>query len=135
MIRREDIVLEARRWIGTRYKHQGRSLAGVDCAGLIIKVAHNLQLTTHDEANYARRPNGYAMMRSLEMHASSVKRDPLPGDILLFSFQGFPQHLGIRSNTGMIHSFATARKVVEHAYDDLWKSRLVAVYEYPGVTD
>ena len=135
MTLRADIVLEARRWIGTRYKHQGRSLAGVDCAGLIIKVAHNLNLSTHDEANYGRNPNGYAMMRSLEGHAVKVKRQPMAGDILLFSFQGFPRHLGIRSDTGMIHSFATARKVVEHAYDDLWKSRLVAVYEYPGVTD
>jgi cell wall-associated NlpC family hydrolase len=135
MITRVDIVMEARRWLGVRYKHQGRTVAGVDCAGLIIKVAHNLRVSKHDETNYARRPHGHDLMNSLNTHAIRVQREALPGDILLFSFQGFPQHLGIRTDKGIIHSFATARKVVEHTYDNLWRSRLVYVYEFPGVID
>jgi cell wall-associated NlpC family hydrolase len=132
---RQDIVYVARLWIGVRYKHQGRSLAGIDCAGLIIKVAHHFGVSDHDETTYPRRPNAASMIASLESHAKKVKREPLPGDIMLLSFEGFTQHLAIRSDRGMIHSYALARKVVEHPIDDVWRSRLVMVYEYPGVTD
>ena len=135
MVTRADIVMEARRWIGTRYKHQGRSTAGIDCAGLIIKVAHNLGLSTHDETNYARRPDGYAMLRSLNGNAVRVNRPCKPGDIILLSFQDYPQHLAIVSDTGMIHSYALARKVVEHGLDDVWRKRIIHAYEFPGVTD
>ncbi len=44
-----------------------------------------------------------------------------------------PQHLGIVSDIGVIHSYAKARAVVEHALDPLWRSRIRGAYRFRGV--
>jgi hypothetical protein len=33
----------------------------------------------------------------------------------------------------MIHAYAWSRKVVEHRLDDVWRRRIVALFELPGV--
>lgn len=133
MITRADILTEARRFIGARWQHQGRSLHAVDCAGLVIRVAHNLALTTFDTRDYARRPDSYEMIKLLDTHMKKIKTDGQPGDVLLLSFQNVAQHLAILSDKGMIHAYAHARKVVEVPLGD-WKNKIVDIYEFPGVT-
>jgi len=39
-----DVVAQARKYMGVRWAHQGRSPAGMDCAGLVIRVAQDLGL-------------------------------------------------------------------------------------------
>ncbi len=55
-----------------------------------------------------------------------------PTDIALFSIDGLPQHMGIISDfgsgLGLIHAYAPAKKVVEHALDDFWCSKMVCAY-------
>ena len=71
-ITREMIVAEARSWIGTAFKHQGRmkksygNRGGCDCIGLIVGVAKVLQLSSgqgwmldyYDNRHYHRLPHG-----------------------------------------------------------------------------
>ena len=43
MITRDEFVLEARRWIGTPYRHQASMIgSGADCLGLVRGVWRNL---------------------------------------------------------------------------------------------
>lgn len=135
MITREQIVSEARSFLGARWQHQGRTINAVDCAGLVIKVAHNLKLSAFDETNYARRPDSYRLIELLEEHMIRKPGQPKPGDVLLLSFQGAAQHLAICTQVGMLHAYAPARKVVEHGLNDDWRKKIVDVYGYPGVTD
>jgi cell wall-associated NlpC family hydrolase len=135
MITRPQIITEARKFLGARWQHQGRTPTAIDCAGLIIKVAHNLGITDFDETNYARRPDSLRLMELLNQHAVKTKSHGQPGDILLLSFQGAAQHLAIMTDIGMIHAYAAARKVVEHAVNEQWRSRIVDIYQYPGVKD
>jgi len=60
-----------------------------------------------------------------------------PADVVLLKFEKDPQHVAIISDykignddyaLGIIHSYASARKVVEHRFDKLWKERIVAAY-------
>ncbi len=132
---REKIVEEARKYLGVRFRHQGRNVAGIDCAGLILNVGNDLGLIHYQETGYARRPNSYAMLNSLNQNLQIVEGEPQAGDIMLFSYVGRPQHLGIRTDRGMIHAFANARKVVEHELDATWRERIVSVYKFPGVND
>ena len=45
MITKEDVVREAKTWLGTPFHHQGRLKGvGVDCAGVIVCVAKELKL-------------------------------------------------------------------------------------------
>lgn len=146
----DAIITEARSWLGTRFHHQGRVKAtathkgGVDCIGLVLGVADALHIKTKDgsgkllshfdEKGYHRLPDGHYLQAVLERHLHPLLvEDAKPGDILLFSFDKNPQHVGIRSEVGIIHCYAEARKVVEHRLDAVWQKRAVAAYRFEGV--
>lgn len=137
---RDAIVAAARSYIGCRYHHQGRNRAGIDCAGLVVAVARDVGLSAADMSGYARIPDGKALKAHLDGQAKQVPiSQRQPGDILLMKFErGLPQHLAIVTDYGMIHAYAGTRKtgeVVEHRIDDMWATRILAVYQYPGVDE
>lgn len=140
-----DIAACARSWIGTRFHHQGRlkksdthgggHRGGVDCLGLLIGVSNELGLpfSQYDKTDYPHYPDTKKLRDILsavmqELPISDIK----PGDILLLSVDGNPQHLAITSEISgapaMIHSYAPARGVVEHEIDAWWRSRIIAAF-------
>jgi len=135
MIERTDIINEARSWVGTPYHHQGRLKGiGCDCVGLVIGVAQRFGISQFDTSDYGRIPDPVRMKALLDEHLDVVPVDDhQPGDIGWIRFVKDPQHLVIFSDCGIIHSYANARKCVEHGFDTEWKRRLVAVYRYRGV--
>ena len=135
MLTKSDIVLEAKTWIGTPFKHQGRIKGiGVDCVGLIIGVAHYFKLTEFDYTHYSHTPDGYLMQQLLDQHLESIAiHAAKPGDIVLMRFDTEPQHVGILSDYGIIHAYAQVRRCVEHRLDGVWQSRIVGAYAYPNV--
>lgn len=134
MIPRAAITAAARQYLGVRYHHQGRARAGMDCAGLIVCVARDLGIPAQDMVGYGRLPVGDALRQTLDEQAVRVPHYR-EGDILLIRFHTEPQHLAIVTDKGMIHSYAAARKVVEHRIDSHWASRVVAAYSFPGVAE
>jgi cell wall-associated NlpC family hydrolase len=132
MTTRQQIVDESRKWIGTRWIHQGRSRAGVDCVGLVIRVAHALNLSTFDTADYSRQPDPVRMRALLAEHMTPVIHPQL-GDVLLMRFEKEPQHVAIVTDIGIIHAYAQARRVCEHRLDSVWQSRVVGAYQFKGI--
>jgi cell wall-associated NlpC family hydrolase len=133
MMSRAAIVAEARTWVDTPWKHQGRLKGvGVDCGGLIIGVGQALGLLDFTvKPQYGRQPNWRELEAILREHLDSQPFAGVkPGDILAFAFIGEPQHLGICTGDGLIHSYAQARKVVEHRLDDVWLERLRSIWTY-----
>jgi cell wall-associated NlpC family hydrolase len=59
---RTDIVAAARTYLGVPWRHQGRTRAGLDCAGLIVMVARDLALSDYDSTAYGRRAQGHAFL-------------------------------------------------------------------------
>ena len=149
----DSVIAEARSWLGTRFHHQGRAKktaahpGGVDCIGLIVGVANALNLkdktgnliTTCDHAAYGHQPDSGKLEHALD--AALIVRDAAiiqPADIVLFHFDCAPQHVGIagqypQGGMSLIHAYAQARKVVEHRFDNLWRSRISAVYCFPEI--
>lgn len=131
----------AREYIGTRWQHQGRIKGvGIDCIGLIICVAHDLKLSDFDSSNYSRQPAGDRMHITMAAEMDVVPREQMaPGDVVLMRFGEEPQHVGIITDIGgrlgIIHAFAQRRMVVEHGLDDVWDSRIVAVYRFKEVSE
>lgn len=141
----QSLIVAAREWIGTPFHHQGRVKSangirgGVDCLGLLIGVAKELDLhvasiplATLDSKQYGHIPDGDALEYALRKWLMPVT-DPRAGDIALMRFDGNPQHLGIISNypndgLGLIHAYAHARKVVEHSFNDEWKEKVVVLF-------
>lgn len=113
-----NIIAAARRWIGTPWRHQGRSASGVDCVGLLVMIARELGLSVKDETGYRRRQDGRRLFdilsRELQLSAITNWKN---GDIGLFKECGFPVHVGFlaREDTTetVIHAHARRRQVVE----------------------
>lgn len=133
MATRQDIVNAARSYLGVRWRHQGRSREGVDCIGLVIRVAHDLGLSAYDTVAYSRIPDGHYLQDELEHNMQRVLGPAAIGDVLLMRFAREPQHVGIVSSIGIIHSYGAIRKVVEHRIDKIWSDRIVAAYSFKGI--
>lgn len=140
-VSRKDIVTEARKWIDTPWKHQGRTKLGIDCAGLIILVGKTLNLVDYDTTDYQRRTHGTEFLHHFRknMNQKSVL-SALPGDVLIFRDSKFPCHSTIVSENNnartIIHAFASRKKVIEERLDQGdWMSKVVACFEYKGLND
>lgn len=137
--RGNDIVARAKEYDGVRWRHHGRSMdTGVDCAGLLICVGHDLGITEFDTLHYARRPNArefkQAMLRAgcLPIHPNQIAN----GDILRIAESKHPVHVGIyekdeRGQEWIIHSWAVTRKVVREPLSETRRNQIVEVMRYP----
>jgi len=132
MTTRQDIIDTARKYLGVRYKHQGRTVYGLDCLGLLVRVAHDLGLSKDDNTDYGPVPDGRRLMAEMDARLERVAKGK-PGDVLLMRFDKNPQHLAIMTDKGIIHSFAQARAVVEHGLNSEWSDRIVRTYSFRGI--
>lgn len=132
MVTRQDVVDAAREFMGTRWHHQGRNRAGIDCIGLVIAVAHQLGLSDYDTTGYGRIPDGRVLCKLLDQHMQRTDNSNL-GDVLLMRFEKNPQHVAIVTDIGIIHAYANARRVVEHRLDAVWAARVVGSYRFKGI--
>lgn len=136
-----DVVAAARSYVGAKWRHQGRSRAGIDCAGLIICVARDLRLADGfvDDRSYKRQPDGRTLHGLLRAHLDEVRRSEIrPGDVaeMRVVSDGYPQHLGIiadgpEGRLNMIHAWTKARRVFEGAFDP-WRPNLVCAFRFRG---
>lgn len=133
----QDIVNAARVYLGVRWLHQGRSPAGLDCIGLVLRVAQDLGLPCPDVvADYGRTPHGQRLMQGLAQYLQRVPVDEaMPGDVLLMQIEALPHHVAIFTDAGIIHAAAGFRRVVEHGFDEVWKNRTISAWRWPGVTN
>lgn len=132
------IIAAARRHLKTPFLHQGRVPGlGLDCAGLVVVVAREFGLQPADPMGYGRMPFQGLLQQALENEAC-IHRIPSaerqPGDILLMRFGRDPQHLAILAGDTIIHSYSVVGEVCEHALDDAWQRRIVAVYRFNEVS-
>jgi len=145
---KKEIVKEARKWLGTKFHHQGRVRGvGCDCIGLIIGVVKELKISSglfdkqgreialheFDRKDYGKMPDGFRLKRELQECLNEVGIGEVEaGDILLFRFEENPQHVAIATDyndgLGIIHCYMQAEKVVEHRLDDVWQEKLVSAF-------
>ena len=141
MVNGERLVQCARQFLGVRFAHQGRHpTQGLDCLGLLLVTAAEAGLRlkgempiTLDRRDYGYRPDTEQLQRMLAHYLCRVE-EPSPGDVLLLTIEGRPQHLALVSDypmpgeLGMIHAYALSRKVVEHRLDAAWRARIHGIY-------
>lgn len=143
-----DVVLEARRWVGTPYRHQARARGvGTDCGGLIGGVAIALGLLPPDwwEREFEPRFGGYGRQPDGTLQAlCDAVMDRIPaggyttGDVLLMSFTREPQHLGfvadyVHGGHSIVHAMSRAGRVAEHRLAPEWRRRILAAYRLRGL--
>ncbi len=139
-MKRSDIITAARKWLDVKWQHQGRGLAGIDCAGVVVNVALEFGVPVDERTDYQRRTHG---TQFLQRFRDCFDEKPVAllreGCIVTLTEPAFPCHCGIISRKHgelyLIHGYAKRRKVVEELFDKLWRDKLVAVFDYPGVED
>ena len=152
-IKQQDIIVQARTWLGTKYHHQGRlkksasGAGGVDCIGLIVGVIDELgiqgkngkPLAQADEFNYSMYPERGRLIASIAKHLQEVPREKMAvSDVLLFKTFNDPQHVGLLTEypsggVGLIHCNSSAGKVVEQPLSATWLRMLTHVYRFPEI--
>lgn len=141
--RREDIVAEARSWLGTPYVHQAATKgAGTDCLGLLRGVWRALvgrepEAVPAYSKDWSEPQGEERMWGAAQRHLIEKPKFVLEvGDVLLFRMRdrSVAKHLGIVSETGeaprFIHAYS-GYGVVENALSDPWRRRVVACFEFP----
>jgi cell wall-associated NlpC family hydrolase len=132
-VTQEDVVSEARKWVGTPFRHQGRLRSvGVDCAGLILGVGKALGAlpAALEYRGYGAGAYAPALLEALENWLEPSERGP--GRVALFRIGGEPRHLAFLSPGGMIHVMWN-RHVCEVAIGERWESRYDSSYSFRGV--
>ncbi|MDX2073498.1 MAG: hypothetical protein SFX19_03925 [Alphaproteobacteria bacterium] len=157
LTQQKHIIACARSYIGTRFSHQGRlkktgsHKGGIDCLGLLVCVAAELDLrgkngkpfAAFDERGYSHQPDTDALRQRFEMLLIPIPITGIkPADIALFTIDGAPQHMGILASpptsnhqrpTNLIHAYAPARAVVEHTLDGYWQEKMTAAFRLPHI--
>ena len=136
MTTRAEIVARARAYLDTPFEHQGRLMGvGVDCAGLVIKVAHDLGLSTFDIDGYSDQPDEETFRATLREQMEQIRvGDVEPGDVLTFHF-GKERHMAIVAGVDpirIIHAWSKVGRVAEHPVDPSMWLRVRGCYRYRG---
>jgi cell wall-associated NlpC family hydrolase len=102
-VKGQEIVTEARRYIGAPYRMGGTSLTGIDCSGLVVTVYQKFGVamprTSHEQARFG-----------IKVDRSELE----PGDLVFFRTSGSTKitHVGIYSGAGeFIHASTRSKRV------------------------
>jgi len=142
--RRGAVLGEARRWIGTPYRHQASCRgAGSDCLGLLRGIWRVLYGAEPEalpaySADWAETGGREMLLEAgrrwlLEISPETAK----PGDVLVFRWRdGVPaKHVGILSAPlqdapRLIHAYERAG-VIESPLVPSWRRRIAASFTFP----
>jgi cell wall-associated NlpC family hydrolase len=129
----QDIVVEARKWLGAPYRHQGRDVRGIDCVGLPIIIARTLGLLPKDfdTSVYGRLPTSDIIDRLSSVCAQST--EVKVGSIIVIAWSKIAAHTAIYTGESMIHAYESVGKVVEHGYRGRWVRMTHSIWLIPGV--
>ena len=142
VVKRRDIIAEARKWLGAPYRHQGRGRRGIDCVGLLVEVAKGVGHPVVAPTAYSNQPQGWQLLVPCDEQLwKPARQTPRPGDLAVFWGwnQAEPQHFAfvgeIAGRLTMIHSFSKFDKVVEHGWNRFWDHKFHCLYVLPGTEE
>ena len=143
MTTRDAFLAEARRWIGTPYRHQASVLGGgADCLGLIRGVWRNLigqepeQIPAYT-ADWSEPSGDEALLRAAFrwLVPKPINSTDI-AEVIVFRMQhgGVAKHLGITAEKNghptFVHSY-TDHGVVESSLSQPWQRKIIARFDFP----
>lgn len=140
---RDELIAEARTWLGTPWVHQACAKgAGVDCLHYIAGVVRAFGrpeaerfFANPDWQSYGRHPDPVMMFAGCDELMNRIAlEEALPGDVLVFRCGRWPMHFGMLSRPNyMLHAWLGAGRVIEQRIDEKWAARIVRAYRIRGV--
>ncbi len=145
---RQRILLSARSWIGTPYRHQAsKKGVGADCLGLLRGVWRDVRGPEPERPpgytpDWAERSGGDLLINAARRHLVEVPiGQARPGDALFFRMaSGVPaKHCAILSvgavQSGRIIHAYWGRSVCETALVPWWQRRIAGAFSFPDLED
>lgn len=142
-MRREEIVTEARRWLGVPWRARGRNRLGLDCLGLGIVVADAFGVAYEDSPDYSNWPDPQRRILA-ELHRWLRPVPPygfLTGYIGVFAEVRLPGHIGFLTWKHGCQHVLHAR-IRDGVTEEPWRSdptapgmRLVSLFAFNGIED
>src|SRR6185312_219703 len=139
---RQDIVAEARAWIGTPYRHQG-SLKGIgcDCLGLVRGVWRGVIGVEPERAppyapDWAEATGNEALAQAAARHLVPIAlNDFREGDVLLFRWRAHlpAKHAAIVTASDLMVHAHDGAAVAEVAVAPWWRRRLAYAFRFPNL--
>ncbi len=129
-IKINDIIRE---FLGAPYKHGGRSICGLDCYGLIIKVYQRLGHELFDVSesygpDWSSERNLF--IENCHRQWKKVESPDLFDVVLLCSKSGVVDHAGIYIGQGKFLHTCKAGTVIARLAD--WSSKIEGFYRFNG---
>jgi len=142
---RAQLIEKARSYIGTKWRHQGRTRQGIDCLGLMLVPAFELGLCDYpDQYNYPRRATSRELIEISRLWAQEVRLGPggidamKDGDVLVLRDHTFPQHVGMvtsmNGQRSLLHSSLAHRRVVEEYINQDHRQRALTTFKFRAFT-
>ena len=141
----ERVVLEARDWIGTPYRHQCSTKgAGADCLGVLLGIWRHLygQVPTFIPAytpDWSEAGQAEVLLTAAQAHLVPADKTAARGDVILFRMHNgsVAKHLGILTDVApqiqFVHAYS-GHGVVESPLSQPWQRRTVARFRFPERT-
>lgn len=132
---RAALIAEARSYIGTPFRHRGRSRRCIDCLGLVVLSFAAIGYDIRDRKSYGKFPQRDGLREELIARFGQPVDTLQVGDVVSMRWHdegGVPMvnHVGILTDYlhggfGLIHALASERRVVEHRLAGPWPGRIV----------
>lgn len=134
----QELVDEARTWIDTPFRHQGRSRSGVDCVGYplcIMKTKGILPATYTDKPLYGRQPISADQLDVVKSFCTPLDGALENGCVIMIIWPKakWPSHVALLDGRDMIHAYELSGKVVKHRYGEPWVRMTHSTWRLPGV--
>ena len=137
-----DVAAHALTWVGTKWRHEGRSEYGLDCVGLAVVCAWfvGAPYVGYNYRGYARHPVKEVLIgefRKQMIEVPTSKRRA--GMVMIFDQQGgyAPYHVGILTSArlgGFVHAYLPAKKTISDRLGRLEFTReMTHCFAYKGV--
>ncbi|EJN01420.1 NlpC/P60 family protein [Phyllobacterium sp. YR531] len=136
----QEVLTEARLWVGTPYRHQGtKCQVGCDCLGLVRGIWRALygrepqEISTYSP-DWAEAGNGDPLLEAARQHMiSKTREEAVPGDMLVFRWRDgtAAKHVGILAGPDhFIHAYE-GHSVMDSALIPQWRRRIAGVFAFP----
>jgi cell wall-associated NlpC family hydrolase len=142
---RQRVIQEARKLIGTPFRHFGRTRHGLDCSGVIYLTYNRAGLSLPQTDGHAYQCNWFEfehanrLVDALSRYFERMPNDdsPLPGDILLFqcyNLNAMITHSGICINfPTFVHARSGGRVELTSVKHRFWGSKYAGHMRFKGL--
>lgn len=143
-MQRLDLIIEARRWLGTPVRHQHAILGhGADCWAVVKEPGLACGVLDYDDdrmapfAAYGEQPSPRIVLGVLETFLLPVTGEPETADVACIAWRpGLPMHMAIlgdfQGRKTLIHALRNKHQVVEHGFSAEWPGLVHSWWRYPG---